>query len=44
MNSSTKSVAVGEKRWARLFGASTAWSLGGWALLIGIVALWLRLR
>ncbi len=45
MSSQTKSVAIGFKRWARLWGASTAWSLGGWALLLALATVvWLQRR
>ncbi len=45
MSSQTKTVGLGFKRWARLWGASTAWSLGGWALLLALATVvWLQRR
>ncbi|MCM2276132.1 MAG: hypothetical protein NDI75_15190 [Candidatus Didemnitutus sp.] len=42
-NTVSKTVDLGFKRRARLFGASTAWSLGGWLFLLALGLLWLRL-
>lgn len=43
MSTESKSINLGFKRWTRLFGASTAWSLGGWIFLLALALVWLRL-
>lgn len=43
MSTESKSINLGFKRGTRLFGASTAWSVGGWLFLLALALVVFRL-